>query len=356
MDTDLAEAPFCFKLAARELNYLDHFFRLNDAGAISHLQQRGEACFEQSLQRTMGALRAAGSWRECAELYSEHLQQYRRNHLGIEPLHAEPPPESHNNECRSLAPSFEQLSTSCVLLRLQSFEPQYAQPLQQLLEQHRHSLEASPHWIIDMRHNEGGSDWSYASLLPWLVRREVVSIGVQWRATRANIDGLQRLLAEINAHSEPHSAGDAADYIGEVIAAMQGQPGGEFVSTWPEPYSLNQIESEVPGPRQVAILIGPHCYSAGEQFLLTVRQSFKVKLIGQPTAGALDYSNLVSHTLPESGMKLWYATSRSARLPHYPVDSCGVLPDIYLPLSTTEAKHDQILRVQRWLEGGSLAL
>ena len=355
MDTTLAEAPFCFKLAARELNYLDYYFRSNDAGAPSHIEHRGEAFFEQSLQRTMAALRGINSWHECAELYTRHLHHYRQHHLGIQPVSIAHNGESDNNH-RDLGPRLEQLSDTCVLLRLQSFEPQYQRPLQELLDTNRATLEQCPHWIIDLRLNGGGSDWSYASLLPWILDGEVVNIGVQWRATHENIDGLQRLVNELSADDAPPSEGDAADYLRKVIQTMGESRRGSFVSTAARTYSLNSTRAEPSGPARVAILTGPHCYSAGEQFLLTARQSFKVTLIGQPTAGALDYSNLVSHRLPESGMTLWYASSRSARLPHYPVDTHGVLPDIYLPLSDEDAKQDQILRVQRWLEGGSLAL
>lgn len=356
MDTTLAETPFCFKLAARELNYLDYYFRSNDAGAPSHIEHRGEAFFEQSLQHTMAQLRGIKSWHECAELYSRHLHQYRQHHLGIQLVSTDQDDGEKRGSQRDLSPSAEQLSDTCMLLRLQSFEPQYQRPLEQLLRTYRATLEQCPHWIIDLRLNSGGSDWSYASLLPWILDREVVNIGVQWRATRENIDGLKRLRAEIKANGEPSTEGDAAEYLSEVIKIMHKATRGSFVSTSARPYSLNSTIAEPAGPTQVAILIGPHCYSAGEQFLLTARQSFKVTLIGQPTAGALDYSNLVSHRLPESGMTLWYASSRSARLPRYPVDTHGVLPDVYLPLSEEDVKQDQILRVQRWLEGGSLAL
>jgi hypothetical protein len=51
-----------------------------------------------------------------------------------------------------------------------------------------------------------------------------------------------------------------------------------------------------------------------------------------------------------------YATSRSLRIPDQPVDLAGISPDIYLPLAAGDhAKEEEIVRVQSWLEGGSLA-
>ena len=93
-------------------------------------------------------------------------------------------------------------------------------------------------------------------------------------------------------------------------------------------------------PRRIGILIDRPCGSSCEQFLLEARQSFKVKLYGRPTAGALDYSNLRPHTLPSGQRVLWYATSRSLRLPTFPIDAGGVQPDEYLPPPADGAAYD----------------
>jgi len=51
-----------------------------------------------------------------------------------------------------------------------------------------------------------------------------------------------------------------------------------------------------------------------------------------------------------------YAISHSNRLPGLPVDVAGIQPDIFLPEPTDrKARADEVLQVQRWLEGGSLA-
>lgn len=48
---------------------------------------------------------------------------------------------------------------------------------------------------------------------------------------------------------------------------------------------------------------------------------------------------------------VFYATTRSGRLPAMLIDDIGVQPDILLPESSPEA---EVLRVQRWLEGATL--
>ena len=81
-----------------------------------------------------------------------------------------------------------------------------------------------------------------------------------------------------------------------------------------------------------------------------------MKLIGRSTHGSLDYSNVRPHELPSGQRRLWYATTRSNRIPDLPVDLSGIQPDIYLPLdpSNPHAKDDEVQRVQNWLEGGSI--
>jgi len=96
------------------------------------------------------------------------------------------------------------------------------------------------------------------------------------------------------------------------------------------------------------------CASTCEQFLLTVRQAFGVKLVGHGRSyGALDASNLRPYPLPSGQRTLWYATTLSNRLPRLPVDGIGIGPDIYLP----DAEHltdrsVDVKRTQQWLEGG----
>ena len=82
-----------------------------------------------------------------------------------------------------------------------------------------------------------------------------------------------------------------------------------------------------------------------------MQQSWNVKLFGRRTAGALDYSNLRPHKLPSGKRLVLYATSRSTRLPHLPVDAVGVLPDVFLPLPAGAAERErEIDRVRTLLE------
>jgi hypothetical protein len=100
-------------------------------------------------------------------------------------------------------------------------------------------------------------------------------------------------------------------------------------------------------PRRIAVLIDHSCGSSCEEFVLLARQSFKVKTFGRPTYGALDYSNLRPHDLPSGKRRLFYATSRSLRLPLFAVDPAGIAPDQFLPPPTNEAEFDAEIETVR---------
>jgi len=139
---------------------------------------------------------------------------------------------------------------------------------------------------------------------------------------------------------------------------MEGATTGTYVSQEAGPDIRYQRVAHLESgrPSRVAVLFDRGCGSSCEEFLLAVRQSFDVKLVGRPSHGSLDYSNLRPHELPSHERILWYATSRSDRLPDFPVDLMGIQPDIFLPDRGSQKGGDgEVRQVQRWLERGVLA-
>jgi len=341
-----------------DLEAIPGFLLENDTGGKDELAQWGQAHLDAALAMARQAAAHVQDVDMCRQSINSYLKVWRRGHLSV--IGVPPPALTEQLETRdklgsvgpSLAPTIKWLSRRTALLTLSSFENQYRDPLVDLLKTNRGALARHPYWIIDVRSNGGGSDSTYYPLLPWVLRGEREDIGAEWLVTPANIEGQEEACALF-------APGDAEckSYMADVARRMRAAPSGTYIPQEDGPaISFKRVEGlGVRRPTQVAVLVGHQCASSCEEFLLAVRQSFQVKLLGRPSHGSLDYSNLRPHRLPSGERLLLYATSRSNRLPDLPIDVAGVQPDIYVPEPADEvARTREVLRVQRWLEKGSL--
>jgi hypothetical protein len=335
-----------------DLEAMPAFLLENDTGAKDELAQFGQAHFDDALAKARPAAVAATA-ETCNEVLNAYLKSWRAGHLWVT---GGPPPAAGNEGGVSPAartPSVTLLSDKTALLTIPSFAGYLREPLAALLRQNEKALASRPDWIIDVRDNDGGDDTTYGPLLPWLLPDETEQVGAEWLATPANIEGQQKICALV----EPGNK-DCEAFMAEAVKRMRSVEPGSYVSQQDAPAITYQRQDplEPRRPKRVAVLVGHGCGSACEQFLLTVRQSFTVKLLGRRSHGSLDYSNMRPHQLPSGQRLLWYATSRSSRLPGLPVDVAGIPPDIYFPEPADEAAaREEVSRTQHWLESGSFS-
>ncbi len=348
--------PSAAELCGKDLEVLPAFLLENDTGAKFHLEHLGQKHFDEAMTAAKKAAAEVTDAAGCDQVLRQYLKAWRKGHLNLRTLN--PAPASAATETKAptppvtKVPQIRELSRQTMLITLPSFASQNREPLVALLKKHHAALAAHRNWIVDVRGNGGGSDSSYDPILPWLLSDETATAGAAWLSTPTNIRGQEEVCA---AWAPGDAVCEKEAKIG--AARMRSVKPGEYVNQ--EDFGAIAYERpEKPEPRRparVAVLIDGHCGSSCEEFVLAVRQSFAVKLIGRPTFGSLDYSNLRLFTLPSGQRSLMYAISRSSRLPDYPVDVSGIQPDIYLPLPAGDsAAENETERVKRWLEGGSL--
>ena len=339
----------------RDLADLPGFMLENDAGGKDQLARQGAAHFDAALAEANQQADAVQTDDACFGVIRNYLRAWRTTHLALKPIRVAST-EDQAVEDRYHAdrmPALRVLSNRTLLLTLGSFDYRTREPLVQLLKSRRRDFESHPDWIIDVRANDGGEDGSYAPLLPWLLANGSVQVGARVFVTPANIAAWERVCP-----AEAPGDADCVKAMAPIIARMKTAATGDYMAM----YDGHEIEFNAPDstalrrPQRVAILIDQQCGSSCEQFLLEARQSFSVKLVGRHTWGGLDYSNLLAHDLPSGKRRLSYATTRSLRIPDLPVDGLGVLPDIALPRGAGDgAAQQEIERVRRWIEGGTLA-
>jgi hypothetical protein len=291
----------------------------------------------------------------CDAVLDAYLLAWRPGHLSVSALapaiRATPAASGGATQDDPRLPRLQVLGKDTLLFVLPSFKDRYQAPLAALLAARRADLESHPYWIIDVRSNDGGSDVTYESLLPWLLDGEFLDFRSGYLVTPVNLHAQEQICTLV---SDP--AGCRL-HLDPVVNAMRKAPPGSFVTADGKRVSVGRPSRlEAKAPRRVAVLTDRDCGSSCDEFLLTVQTSFRVKLVGRPSAGVIDYANLRPHPLP-SGRTLKYATTRSTRLPDLPLDGIGVAPDILLPPpANAAAREAEVRSVRHWLETGSLQL
>lgn len=355
LGTFAADGAYTPAQCLADLYDLDAFIRANDAGAADALADHGPA-IEQALSKARQEAGEAPDMKTCGKLLHGYARSWRPGHIAVAPTPGNEGKEEagaaqaeNRPAADPRAPRFAVLGKNTVLFTIPSFNDRYAPAMKKLVAAHRAELASHKNWIVDVRDNGGGSDTTYAPLMGWLLDGDLRGFRTEYFVTPANLKAQEEICAKT---SDPAGCGKV---IAPVVAKMRSAAPGSFVLAGSQRIEYEKVELEAQRPNRVAVLTDRDCGSSCEQFVLEARTSYRVKIVGRPTYGSIDVSNLRPHLLPSGRAQLYYATTRTTRLPEMRIDTIGIAPDILLPKPADEAgRADEIRQVQRWLEGGRL--
>ncbi|WP_158586786.1 S41 family peptidase [Aurantiacibacter zhengii] len=277
------------------------------------------------------------------------LDWFGDDHLGLRSNIVSPPnpwaQDADSTPARNFTPppgnefAFRRLSADTVMLRVPTFHIEYFDAFEALLAEHHDTITSTPNLLIDLRGNNGGSDQMYARLMSYLYTRPIYQIGVELRDTPRNLAALQ---ANVDSGEYPPEVHEFVQNVLDRAEASDSDfvplsDGGFEIVTYPQVYEY---------PRRVGIL-AEGAGSSGDQFAIDARASRKVTLLGGPTAGVIDYSNVITAPAPSGDFELGWPMTRSMRLPQEPFDNVGVPPDVPFPAGGVA---DEIAWAQGWLE------
>lgn len=225
-------------------------------------------------------------------------------------------------------PYIEQLNETTLYLRIPSFNEHYKKMIDSVLNVNKEKILTTKNLIIDIRNNGGGSDASYAEIIPYLYTNPIRSIGVEYLSTKLNN---QRMLDFIN-NPEYEFDEEGKKWAKESYDKLESRL-GQFVNLDTAIVSIGKLDTIYPYPLNIGIIINEANGSTAEQFLLEAKQSKKVKLFGVTTFGVLDISNMYFVESPCKEFQLGYSLSRSMRIPDFTIDEKGIQPDYYLDKS-----------------------
>ena len=227
---------------------------------------------------------------------------------------------------------FKKLTDKTVLLRMSSFEQANVERIENLIDDNIELLENYENLIIDIRDNSGGTGNAYEKLLPYICTNNIRSLGTEWLATPTVIETLQHWI-DITPDEEQYAA-DKKMVTGWIKLFKANV--GEFVNPDSTDVSITEVKIAEHSPDQVIILANKMVGSQGEAFVFSMKQSKKVKILGTPTYGALDYASAYYFKFGCDNYNLLLPAWRARRLPDYPIDNIGVQPDIYLDESVKD--------------------
>lgn len=314
------EDVFAFVADYVERNYAGFGDKVSDATRDEYAEHR------QALHARARGLPAAA---ECHGLLREYTGFFRDPHMAVAydaPSTPRPSPDKTSGHDAGRHPSRElelrELDADTLLLRLPDFNPTLKSRIDALIEANRDRLAGTRNLIIDVRRNPGGSTANFAAVLPFLYTKPITTPGMSHYATDDNIRMIESFL------EENELAEDLEAEIGALVSRMKEHRGG-FVPAEDEVFTLPRV---LPYPERVAVLADRGCVSSCETFVWKARQSDKVTVFGEDTAGFLDYGDVLPVPTPCGAFRLFNPTSRSNRVAQgMPLDNVGIEPDVRIP-------------------------
>lgn len=272
------------------------------------------------------------SIKRCELLLDKWLEFFNDKHLSIETT-------------KNIYWTFQKIDSTATLLRIPSFSWSSKKIIDSLIRINYDIITSTPIFIIDLRGNGGGIDYSYLELLPLIYTHPYESKGVEWWASDGNIRFFEEALKNgtIRKGSEESTE--------ELIRIMKLKP-NQFASKKED--NIVKRDTILETPIKIGVIINDFCASSCEQFVLAAKNSNKTTVFGTNTLGVLDYSNTIPVDLPTKNMMIRYPMTRSKRLPGYPIDNIGIEPDvrINLPdnLNVKDEVDEWVLFVKNYLE------
>lgn len=224
-------------------------------------------------------------------------------------------------------PFIQKVSANTTLFRIPSFIESEKKRIDSLIQANETSLKSTENLIIDLRNNGGGSDDSYGNIIPFLYTNPIRIVNLEFLSTPLNNKRMEEYL------SIPDLSEKNKKDINSALKKLNDNP-GKFVNLEEgRIVDIQKLDSVLPKPKHVAVIINENNGSTTEQFLLAAKQSKKVKLYGVTTMGVLDISNMYFIDSPDKAFKLGYCLSKSYRIPDMAIDGKGIMPDYYIDKS-----------------------
>ncbi|PXV65417.1 peptidase S41-like protein [Dysgonomonas alginatilytica] len=311
---------------AQTLEWVIETFSQNDAGFQYIVDKKGKKDYDDFTQGIKSRVPNVANDDEFVNLVCEWLYYFRKGHVGFG-VKDKPNRKPSRSNFDDKVLHLDRLSDKTLYLRIPSFEYKNKVAIDSIIKVNKDMIGVTPNLIIDIRNGSGGSDASFWKLLPLLYTNPIRQVGLEFKGSELNAKGFEQYAEMTNNPSLNN------------VAKLLRENDKKFIAVeTSDKTSVIKFDNILPYPQRVAILIDGGNVSSDEQFLIYAKQSWKVKLFGKTTRGAIDISNMTYTFSPDEKFYLSYAMSKSKRIPDFMVDDIGLQPDFYIDSEIPEAE------------------
>lgn len=211
-----------------------------------------------------------------------------------------------------------------------------------LIDKHKNLLLNAKQIIIDVRGNRGGSDLAYLKLLPYLTSESITitdDTPYYHRFTKAYCD--ERIHAISELIKQMPDSDDLDEYKSILNLYKDNYDKGLVnINNNPEPDTIKGIQEKCP---DVKVLSDFECGSSGDNFVKFAHEFKNIEIIGRPTKGMNDYSNVMFVDI-NGKYKLSVPHSKDGNVDlGKSMGKTGIPVDYYIPWTPEELEKDIIL-------------
>lgn len=222
------------------------------------------------------------------------------------------------------APKLEFKGAHLAVWRFPAFKNNSFAQTEYLLKKHAPELDKATDWIIDLRDNNEGDYLVGMQLMKYIYTGPVVKSRSEMRMTPGNLAAWQTTYIKPVYIKADQTARRSFDSL---FAVMKLKDGSFFNSSSSATDTI-RMAKPAGNTKRIAILINKNTKGAAEHFTLLCRQSKKVKVFGQVSGGAADYTNVVAYSTGCSTARLSLPVDRMLWLNNgFSVDKAGIHPD-----------------------------
>jgi hypothetical protein len=229
-----------------------------------------------------------------------------------------------NNIAFNNSPAVEKLDSNTVLIKMHDFSSRgVTQKYDSLIKANDKIIAACKNLIIDIRYNAGGSIRNFVSLLPYVCSKPIVR--VPYYQLYSN-DLIADAEADRKIYLEQNDTAKVKLYNAAIEKMLANK--NKLVYNVADTLPCKPVNSNI---KNVGLLFNYGSRSAAELMILHFKQIASVTTFGEPSAGAIDYLDILRYKLPETKYTLWVAATKRAPTKEEPLyDKTGISPDVII--------------------------